>query len=217
MPDTTALRTMMVDTQIRPSDVTKFPIIDAMLSVPRENFVPSAARGTAYSDGPVAMGEGRSILEPRSLAKMLDALDLQSDEMVLIVGAGLGYSAAVTARMTEAVVALEEDTALAQEAEAQLAASETDNVAFVTGPLVDGAAKFGPFDVILIDGGIEELPTAIMEQLKDGGRVAAIFVDGPMGNCRIGLKTGGQLSWRDTFDATADVLPGFRKAPAFQL
>jgi len=95
MANTSAQRTMMVDTQVRPSDVTKFPIIDAMLKVERENFVPDAARMTAYMDGPVALGGGRSILEPRTFAKMLDALDIQSDELVLDLGTCLGYSAAV--------------------------------------------------------------------------------------------------------------------------
>ncbi len=110
MADYQARRTMMVDTQVRPSDVTKFPIINAMLSVPREAFVPDSKREAAYVGENVDLGGDRVVLEPRTLAKLLDALDIQPDEMVLDIGCGLGYSSAVVARLAEAVVAVEEDT-----------------------------------------------------------------------------------------------------------
>ena len=107
MPDFNARRTMMVDTQVRPSDVTKFPVIDAMLSVPREAFVPNDRREAAYVGENLDLGGGRVLLEPRTLAKMLDALNIQDDEMVLDIGAALGYSSAVISQMAEAVVAVE--------------------------------------------------------------------------------------------------------------
>ena len=216
MADTSAQRTMMVDTQIRPSDVTKFPIIDAMLKVKREDFVPAIARETAYMDGPVPLAAGRSILEPRTFAKMLDALNIQSDELVLDVGAGLDYSSAVIARMAIAVVALE-DESLAAEAEGQLAQADVDNVAVVSGALNEGAAKHGPYDVVIIQGAIAEMPAAILDQVKDGGRVAAIFADGALGTCRIGWKRGNSVTWRDVFNATAEILPGFERVTEFQL
>lgn len=217
MTDYAAQRTMMVDTQIRPSDVTKFPIIDAMLSVAREEFVPDAARETAYMDGPVQLGGGRAMLEPRTLAKMLDALDIQRDEMVLDLGCGLGYSSAVIARMAEAVVALEEDEALAAEAESALGAADADNVAVVTGSLVEGAARHGPYDVIMLQGAAEAVPKTLTDQLKDGGRIACVFMEGALGVCRVGHKTAGSVNWRDAFNAAAPVLPGFARAPEFQL
>ncbi len=217
MSDYAAQRTMMVDTQVRPSDVTKFPIIDAMLSVPRELFVPAAAQATAYVDGNIPLGPGRVVLEPRTLAKMLDALDIQRDELVLDLGTGLGYSAAVMARMAEAVVALEEDEDMAAEAERQLGEIGADNVAVVTGPLADGAAKLGPFDVILLQGAVEEMPEALPAQLKEGGRIAALFMDGALGTCRIGPRTDSGVTWRDAFNAAAPVLPGFARQPEFQL
>jgi len=155
MRDSQALRTMMVDTQVRPSDVTKYPIIEAMLAVPREDFVPDTYRAAAYADAQVDLGAGRAMLEPRTLAKILDALDIQPGELVLDLGTGLGYSAAVVARMAEFVVALEEDEALAADAEARLGAAGIDNVAVITGPLDEGDARHGPYDVILVEGAVQ--------------------------------------------------------------
>jgi len=217
MADNSTRRIMMVDTQIRPSDVTKFPIISAMLGVERERFVPDAAQEIAYMDGPVKFGTGRAMLEPRVLAKMLEGLDIQPDEMVLDLGCGLGYSSAVIARMAEAVVAQDDDEDLIVEAESRLGAAEADNVAVVMGVLAEGAPKHGPYDVILIEGAVEEMPQLILDQLKDGGRIAAIFMDGSLGVCRIGHKALGSVNWRDNFNATAPVLPGFARQSEFQL
>jgi len=216
MADFTSQRTMMVDTQVRPSDVTKFPIIDAMLTVPRENYVPRPLRLTAYMDGLLDLGSGRAMLEPRVLAKMLDALDIQPSELVLDLGCGLGYSSAVIAQMAQAVVAVEEDEAMASEAESVLGAAGVDNVAVITGPLVDGAPQHGPYDVIVLQGGVQTLPDSLVAQLKDGGRLACLMIEGNLGTCKIGLKTGNSLSWRYAFNATAPVLPGFYNTPAFQ-
>ncbi len=217
MTDYATRRRMMVDTQIRPSDVTKFPIIDAMLSVPREAFVPAAKREAAYVDGNVDLGDGRVVLAPRSLAKMLDALDIQPDEMVLDLGCGLGYSTAVIARLAEAVVAVEDIPALASEAQDTLLEQGADNAAVIDGPLTEGAAKHGPYDVIMIEGAVEEIPDALLGQLKEGGRIAALFMEGALGVCRIGYKIDGVMTWRFAFNAGAPVLSGFERQPAFIL
>lgn len=217
MPNSADLRRMMVDTQIRPADVTKFPIIEAMLSIERERFVPAIAQKTAYADAPVPLGGGRMMLEPRTLAKMLDGLAIEPTEMVLDVAAGLGYSAAVIACLAEAVIAVEEVAALADEAEANLSDASVDNVAVVTALLSEGAPKPGFYDAILIDGGVELIPETMLEQLKEDGRIAAVFMDGALGTCRIGLKTNGIVSWRDAFNASAEILPGFRREVAFHL
>jgi len=217
MSDFSARRTMMVDTQVRPSDVTKFPIIDAMLSVAREDFVPNAQREAAYMGENLELGGGRVILEPRTLAKMLDALDIARDELVLDIGSGLGYSAAVIAHMAEAVVALEEDEAMAGEAQSALIDAGMDNVVTHTGPLNAGAAEHGPYDVIVIEGGVAQVPDAITDQLKDGGRLACLIMDGALGEVQIGYKLDGKMSWRRAFNAGAPVLPGFEKQDAFVL
>jgi protein-L-isoaspartate(D-aspartate) O-methyltransferase len=217
MPDFALRRMMMVDTQVRPSDVTKFPIIEAMLSVPREAYVPVDLREAAYMGENIALAPGRVVLDPRTLAKMLDALDIQRVEMVLILAAGLGYSAAVIARLAEAVIAVEEDAVMAAEAERTLSAEGVDNVMVMTGALAAGGAKHGPYDVIVIEGGVEDLPDTILAQLKDGGRIGALYMQRELGVVRIGLRRGGVMSWRDAFNAAAPVLPGFGRVRAFTL
>ncbi|MCE8546960.1 protein-L-isoaspartate O-methyltransferase [Ruegeria pomeroyi] len=217
MTDFATRRRMMVDNQVRPSDVTKFPIIQAMLSVPREVFVPDAQRDVAYADTMVDLGEGRTMLEPRTLAKMLDAAAIGSDEVVMDVGSGLGYSAALAARMAELVVAVEEVTELAEEAQTLLMDSGADNAVLHHGVLAQGAAEHGPYDVILIQGGVEQVPDVLTDQLKEGGRIVAVFMEGALGTVRIGRKSASGLSWRQAFNATAPVLPGFERERAFSL
>jgi len=217
MSDYTARRTMMVDTQVRPSDVTKFPIIEAMLTVPREPFVPRSKREAAYLGETLPLGEGRVLLEPRTLAKMLDALDINSSELVLDLGCGMGYSAAVIARMAEAVVAVEESEALSQDAEETLSDVGADNVIYHHGSIAEGAPQHGPYDVIVVQGGVEALPDAIVGQLKEGGRIGCIFMEGALGSVRIGYKSQGEISWRFDFNAGAPVLPGFQRESSFAL
>ncbi|PCJ05262.1 MAG: protein-L-isoaspartate O-methyltransferase [Rhodobacteraceae bacterium] len=217
MTDFTERRRMMVDTQVRPSDVTKYPIIEAMLSVPRENFVGGAQREAAYADQNIDLGQGRTLLEPRTLAKMLDVLDVQNDELVLDVACGMGYSTAVVARMAQMVIAVEGDEELAAEAQVQLSEIGADNAIVHVADHCDGAAEHGPYDVILVQGGVEELPLPLLAQLKDGGRVAAIFMTGALGQVKVGYKTGDQISWRFAFNAGAPVLPGFAAAKEFAL
>ena len=217
MTDFAMRRTMMVDTQVRPSDVTKFPIIDAMLSVARENFVPAAQREAAYMGENLPLGEARVVLEPRTLAKMLDALDISNDELVLDVGTGFGYSSAVVAHMAQAVVAVEENEEMATEAQDALSAAGMDNVILHTGPLAEGAEQHGPYDVMLVQGGVEALPEVLTEQLKEGGRIACLFMSGALGEVRIGHKLEGKMNWRMSFNAGAPVLDGFANAAEFQL
>ena len=215
MTDFSTRRTMMVDTQVRPSDVTKFPIIDAMLTVAREDFVPSAQREAAYVGENLDLGAGRVLLEPRTLAKMLDVLAIDADELVLDLGCALGYSSAVIARMAQAVVAVEQDADMARDAQDALVAAGADNAVVHQGPLIDGAEQHGPYDVIIVQGGVADVPEALTAQLKKGGRMAAIFMSGPLGEVRVGYKRAGQMSWRLAFNATAPYLPGFEPEMSF--
>ena len=152
MTDHDERRRMMVDNHIRTSDVTTFPILAAMLAVPRERYTPPALRETAYLGENLPIARGRVMLDPRTLAKMLDALEIQRGEVVLDIGCGLGYSAAVIARLAETVIAVEENPDLAAEAEATLAAEGVDNVAVLASPLAEGAPRHGPYDVITVQG-----------------------------------------------------------------
>ncbi len=217
MTDFSQRRTTMVDTQVRPSDVTKFPIIDAMLTVPREAFVPNERREAAYAGEHVEIGQGRVLLDPRTLAKMLDVADIQPNELVLDIGSGLGYSSALAAKMAEAVIALEDTAERVAEAERMLAETSADNVAVVEGPLAEGAEQHGPYDVILVEGAVQAMPDALTDQLKEGGRIVAIFVDGALGAVRVGYKGADAVNWRFAFNANAPVLPGFEASPSFAL
>lgn len=207
----------MVDTQVRPSDVTKFPIIEAMLAVPRELYLPASLREAAYVGENLDIGRGRVVLEPRTLAKLLDLVDVQPDEVVLDIGCGLGYSTAVIARLAEFVVGVEDDPDRAEEAQATLSENGVDNAAIIAGPLVEGAAKSGPYDAILLQGAVETVPDTVLAQLRDGGRIACLFAEGELGVARIGYKIAGAMNWRFAFNAGAPVLAGFEKRAAFVL
>jgi protein-L-isoaspartate(D-aspartate) O-methyltransferase len=183
--------------------MTPFPIIEALLSVPKEFYVPDSQREAAYVGENLALGDGRVVLDPRTMAKMLDVLDIQPDEMVLDIGCGLGYSSAVLAKLAEAVVAIEEDAQLANEAQATLSAEGVDNVAVLEAALTDGAAKHGPYDVVVIQGAVAALPTAITDQVKEGGRIICLFMEGNLGVVRLGHKSDGNISWRQCCSFTA--------------
>lgn len=217
MTDFAARRVMMVDTQVRPSDVTKFPIIAAMLAIPREVFVPEHLREAAYVGDNVPLGAGRVVLDARVFAKLLDALDITPEEKVLDIGCGLGYSAAVMGRIAKSVVALEEDASMADQAQAKLADLGAGNVSVVKGPLAAGAAAQGPYDVAIVQGGVEVVSPDILAQLRDGGRIAAVFMSGPLGIAKIGYKSGKDVTWRFSFNAALPVLPGFAAQREFSL
>jgi protein-L-isoaspartate(D-aspartate) O-methyltransferase len=215
MIDFAAAREAMVDCQVRPSDVTRYPIIEAMLTVPREEFLPEAMRPVAYLGEHIPLAPGRVLLDPRVFAKMLDALNVTATDFVLDIGCGYGYSSAVLAQMCEVVVALEENADLAAKAQALLSAHSADNAVVETGPLAAGVPAQGPYDAIIVEGGIEELPEAITDQLKVGGRVVAIFLEGRGGQARLGLKMSHGIAWRRVFDASAPKLFGFETAKTF--
>lgn len=217
MSDFSTRRTHMVDSQVRPQDVTKFPVLEAMLAVPRESYVPDSLREAAYISENLALGEGRVMLEPRTFAKLLDGLDIDPHEVVLDIGCGLGYSTAILARLADAVVAVEEDAAMAEEAQATLSRNGVDNAAVIEAVISEGAAKHGPYDVIILEGAAEHVPDAILGQLKEGGRIACIFAQGALGVARIGYKIDGEVTWRFAFNATAPVLKGFEQPESFTL
>lgn len=217
MTDFAAARTAMVDCQVRPSDVTKYPIISAFLEIPREEFVPGSLRETSYVGEHLKLDDGRIILDPRSFAKMLDAVAVTQQDLVLDIGAGLGYSAAVIAKLAEAVVAVEDNAEMAAEASETLSAQSIHNVVYKVGPLIEGDADHGPYDAIILEGGIETLPQTLISQLKDGGRVGAIFVSGAVGQMKLGTKRGDKITWRTIFDTVAPLIKGFEAERGFQL
>ena len=215
MFDAAAARRHMVDGQIRTADVTNPSLIAAMQTVPRELFVAPAMTAQAYRDGDVSLGEGRALLRPIVLGKLIQGSDVRPGHHVLVVGCGTGYSAAVLAHMGAAVVALEEDADLARRAETALARVDAGQVTFVRGPLTAGWSATAPYDLILLDGAIEVAPEALGQQLKPTGRLAAVFGRGPAAKAMIYRAIEGQLVGRPIFDAAAPLLPGFAAPPAF--
>lgn len=215
MTDFAKARETMVDCQVRPSDVTKYPIIDALLHVPREEFVPLDKREVAYMGEHIALSEDRTLLDPRTFAKMLDAVNIQRTDLVLDIACGTGYSTAVIARMAEMVIGVEENSALAAEASETLSSIGAMNVLIVEGPLVEGAPEHGPYDVMVIEGAAETIPDSLLEQLKIGGRVVAIRYEGGAGRCKVGVRHETGVDWRSAFAASAPLLNGFEKEEAF--
>ena len=213
------LRQRMVDNQIRVSDVTDHRVIRAFAQTPRELFVPSAQKPFAYGDRdiPIAGGEAgdRFLLAPTVLAKMIQALQIESTNVVLDIGCGSGYCAAILAQLAGSVVAVEEEGALVSAAEANLQSLGFDNVAILQGKTIDGLASEGPFDAILISGGVEEVPEALNEQLNDRGRLVAVVMSGRIGQARLYERAGSHTSECALFDAYAPILPGFTKTRGF--
>jgi len=217
MIDFAAARRMMVDGQVRTSDVTDLRIIAAMLELPRERFVPSAHAELAYLDRdvPVGVGGSRCLLKPMVLAKLLQAAAVQADDHVLDVGCASGYSSALLGRLAQSVVAHEEDPALARQAEANLAALGARNVTVAIGPLTAGWPPKAPYDLILINGAIEVVPGALRAQLKDGGRLLAVVGRPPLSRAMLYRSVAGDVSGWPIFDAGAPQLPGFAAPPQF--
>lgn len=220
MNDYSAQRTTMVDTQIRPSDVTDFSIIAAMLEIPREKFVSPSQAPLAYIDEDLPLadtgsGYPRYLMEPASLARLMQLAEIQPGAIVLDIGCATGYSTAVLARLCSSVVALEEDEKLAAKATQTLSELEVDNAVVVTGPLVNGFAKEGPFDVIFIGGAVGQIPDTLAGQLKQGGRLVAVEGTGNTGRATLFVHEGNGLGKLPHFNCAVQPLPGFEKQAEF--
>ncbi|MBZ9845574.1 protein-L-isoaspartate O-methyltransferase family protein [Mesorhizobium sp. CA5] len=215
-------RVKMVDGQIRTTDVTSAPLIEAMLSVPREAFVGAGQQDLAYIDEDIRISDGadgsgaRYLMEPSPLAKLLQLAEIDASDSVLDVGCGTGYSAALLSRLARSVVALESDAALAEAAKSTLSSLGCQNVTVVTGPLPQGQAAKGPYNVIFIGGSVEEVPQALLDQLAEDGRLVAVEGRGNSGVARLFVKAGGVVTGRRAFNAAIKPLPGFERAHAFE-
>ncbi len=218
MMDFEAARTKMVDNQIRTTDVTSHSVLSAFLTVPREAFVPTELKPLAYIDEDLQVAGGnppRYIMEPSPLAKLIQLADITKDDVVLEIGCGAGYAAAILSQVAGSVVAVECDEALAAKATGTLSELGYDNVAVVTGDLEKGYANEGPYDVIFVNGAVEEVPEALLSQLHEGGRLVAVVGYGNAARARLYVRAHGVSSFGEHFNTSVKPLPGFRKAAEF--
>jgi protein-L-isoaspartate(D-aspartate) O-methyltransferase len=215
MFDAADARRLMVEGQVRTADVTDAGVLDAMMTLPRERFLPPALAPLAYVDGDIPVAKGRALLRPMVLAKLVQAARVGRTDRVLDIGCATGYSSAVLARLADSVVALEEDAELAKQAKEALAAVGAVGVEVVTGPLKDGWAAGGPYDIILLDGATETVPEALGGQLKPGGRLVGVYGRSPASKAMIYHRIEGRMVGRPIFDAAARLLPGFSAPPEF--
>jgi len=210
-------RRNMVDGQLRPNRINDAGLLAALGELPRERFLPEGLRSVAYADDDVPLGNGRFMMEPMVLARLIQVLQPQAEDKALVAAAGLGYGAAILARLTKSVAAVETDAGLAATAAKTLQELGVSGVDPVAGPAEQGAAASAPYDVILIEGAVPEVPKAIADQLAEGGRLATVIADpsGTLGVAHLFVKQGGVVSGRPLFDAGTPSLPGFERPARF--
>jgi protein-L-isoaspartate(D-aspartate) O-methyltransferase len=213
--DFTAARRNMVEGQLRPRTVNHQGVLAALEAVPRELFVPGTFRDVAYVDEDIPLGNGRFLMEPVTFARLLQAASVKPTDIALDIGCATGYSAAVLARLAKTVIALEGDREMASRATANIAELGVDNAVLVEGPLGEGVPAEAPFDVILIDGGVESIPSAILEQLAEGGRLVTVVIRGGVGRATLTVRSVGDPVSRPLFDAAVPRLPGFEAPEKF--
>ena len=219
MQDFATARLKMVDGQVRPSDVTDLRIIDAMLAVPREAFVPEHQRALAYLDLDLDVTEGgspkRYLIKPAVIARMLQAVEIADTDKVLVAGTASGYTAAVVARLAGQVIATETDPDRAARAREILAGLGLSNVTFQAAAAAEGDPASAPYDVIVLDGATEVRPDKLCGQLKEGGRLVGVFAATKPPRATLVTRTHGDFGYRALFNAVAPVLPGLERVPAF--
>lgn len=215
--DLLAARTAMIDSQVRPNDVTDRRLIHAMSAVHRELFLPASRRASAYADMAVEAAPGRWMAAARDFSKLASIAAIRPEDRLLDIAAGTGYSTAVLVRLAASVVALEQDEAAAKTLKDGLAVAGVAGVEVVSGPLKAGFPGKAPFDVIFVNGAVEEVPAAWLSQLAEGGRLVVAVVDGSVRRARIYTASGGKTAWRTPFDTPMPMLAGFEKASEFRL
>lgn len=211
-----AARVHMIESQLRPNKVMDGRVLRAFAEIRRELFVPEHLRVVAYIDEHLPLGGGRYLMEPMVAARLLQAATIDRTDTVLIIGAGLGYEAALAGMLARSVVALEEDPELARRARAALVEHSIASVGVVEGPLPQGYRPRAPYDVILFGGAVAKVPSEIDSQLAEGGRLLGVVKSANgIGRATLRTRTGGVMARRVLFDAATPLLPGFFSRPAF--
>jgi protein-L-isoaspartate(D-aspartate) O-methyltransferase len=216
MTDFALARRNMIDGQLRPNRVTNAQLLAAIGELPRERFLPEATRSVAYADDDVPLGNGRYLMEPMVLARLIQALQPRPEDRAMVVASGPGYGAALLARLVHSVIVVESDPTLAAAAERTAKELGIAGIRQTIGKL-EGAAESAPYDVIVIEGAVQVVPQAIFDQLAEGGRLTTVIAGPPgaSGVAQLFMKEGGMASGRPLFDSGTPSLPGFAPPPRF--
>ena len=212
-------RQKMVDGQVRTNDVTDTRILEAMLALPRELFVPESRRALAYLDLDLDVSEGdgakRFMMKPQVIAKLLQAAEIVPTDKVLVVGSATGYAAALASRLAAKVTATESDPLLVAKGKEILGQLGFANVTVKAGAAAEGDEADAPYNVIVLNGATEVVPERLFAQLAEGGRLVGVFAASKPARATIVTKSHGDLGHRPLFDAAAPVLPGMEHVPSF--
>lgn len=209
-------RISMVDNQIRPADVTNYALLSAFLNVPREIYVPNDQAALAYGEHEVAISSDRKMMTPRCLGRIVESVTPKATDEVLLIGAGLGYEAAIIGALTQTVIAVESDKKLAKKAEENLTSQGVDNAIVVEGKLQAGAPKSGPYDIVIFNGAVQEVPKAILDQLKPNGRLLTILEKDRVYAAYLMQMRNGHSASELLFHASAPILSKFTKKAEFE-
>jgi protein-L-isoaspartate(D-aspartate) O-methyltransferase len=211
-----AARANMIERQLRPNTVTDERVIDAFGALRRELFAPERLRGIAYADTDLPLGGGRYLMAPMVAARLVQGLEVKRGDAALVVGAGVGYEAALIAQLGRSVIALEDNAELARLGRNALVEHRIATVKYIEEPAAQGGRARSAYEVILFAGAVTEIPAEIAAQLVEGGRLAVVIWPGEgVGRATLATRTGGILAHRVIFDAATPLLPGFARKPAF--
>jgi len=214
-------RQNMVDNQIRTNHVTNNNIISAMTVLPRERFVPESLTEIAYVDTAIQVANGRHIVAPMVLARLIQEANVSSDDLVQVIGCGTGYAAAILSNMSKAVVLVEDQPEVCDKAEALFIELGIDNVLVFKTDLVNGCKKQAPFNIIIICGAVEEIPINLVNQLLEGGRIITMIlasegVSYPTTKATILTKYNGKLVEKEVFEVNTPKIKSFNKDKVFK-
>lgn len=214
--DYTLARQNMIKSQIHPNWVNDPVVLAVMENLPREAFVPERWKDVAYVDKEIDLGNGRVLMEPLVMARLLQMAEIRSTDVVLELGCDTGYGASLLGRMASTVVAIEPDAEMSAKASVILPELGIDNVAVITAPLMDGYPAQAPYDVIFVNGAIPEISLTLLDQLADGGRlVAVVRGESGMGRAVVVTRTAHGFGRRELFDASASFLSGWSAEQRF--
>ena len=206
----------MIDGQVKPLSNIEPSILEALYNIDRKDYIPENFRDFSYSEKNVYIGNGRYLPKPAITAKLLSALKVETLETVLIIGSGTGYSAAITSKIAETVICIEEDQDLITFSESIASSNSMNNIVFIKNKLSKGYIDQGPYSCILIEGGVEEVPNIILDQIAEGGKLVTVIMQNDTGSAIKYSRKNNQIISQFLFSIEAPLLKSFEKAKKFK-